>query len=72
MPKVSQFAKKRGLQKEEPPGQSKTQTKLILGDVVEKLDETQSTFDRATEPNQAFPKACRIDRSVSFEEFEVK
>lgn len=64
-PKVSQFAKKRGLQKEEAPASSKSQPKLILGEVIEKLDESQSTFDRISESNEAFPKACRIDRSVS-------
>lgn len=65
MPRVSQFAKKRGLQKEEHPAQSKKETKLILGDVIEKLAESHSNVDRVVERNEAFPKACRIDRSVS-------
>ncbi|KAG4070611.1 hypothetical protein HA402_013531 [Bradysia odoriphaga] len=62
-PKVSQFAKKRGLQKEDGSVSSKPQPKLILGEVIEKLDESQSQFDRVSDSNEAFPKACRIDRS---------
>lgn len=69
MPKLSQFAKKRGLQKEEPPAPNKKQTKLVLGDVVEKLPDTHSKFERVSEPSEAFPKACRIDRSVSLNLF---
>lgn len=65
MPKVSQFAKKRGIVKEELPGPSKNESKLILGDVVEKRNESHSDIDRVNEPNEAFPKACRIDRTVS-------
>lgn len=52
--------------KEEPPGRSNKQNaKLILGDVIEKVDDAHSKVDRVSELNVGFPKACRIDRSVS-------
>lgn len=63
-PKISQFAKKRGLQKVEPTVPSKNPAKLILGDVVEKLNDSHRQFDRVSKSHEAFPKACRIDRSV--------
>ncbi|KAJ6635703.1 RNA polymerase II-associated protein 1 [Pseudolycoriella hygida] len=61
--KLSQFAKKRGLQKEEILTQSKNPDKLLLGNVVEKTHDSHSNFDRTSGRNEAFPKACRIDRS---------
>lgn len=67
--RISQFAKKRGLVKEQPPGQSEKEPKLIIGNVVENLVPTDLRMtQRTVESNEAFPIATRIDRTVSLGE----